>query len=102
MWDGFVVIDDNLGSNQKTKGPFFTRGRHKESVVLQVSNSYADLSERTKRKSSNKFVLSKRTLEIWLAFTEFLLYVMWNMTKLKELLEKSGNRILISFVLIII
>ena len=51
---GIVVFDDNVCSNQKTVGPFFARGRHKESVVNQLSQSNVDLSKRTERKAPTK------------------------------------------------
>ena len=47
--DGIVFHDDNLGSKQKIIGPFFTRCRHKGSVVHQLSQSYVDLPKRTKK-----------------------------------------------------
>ena len=51
---GIVAFDNNVGSNQKTVVPFFATGRHKESVVHQLSQSYVDLSKRTERKAPTK------------------------------------------------
>ena len=42
-----VVLDDLLDSNQKLRDPFFTRGRHMDSDVYYLSQSYIDLPKRT-------------------------------------------------------
>ena len=46
-----IVFDDMLDSCQKIGDPFFTRGRHNDSDVYSLSQSYFDLPKRTIRKN---------------------------------------------------
>ena len=58
-----VVFDDMLDRNQKLINPFFTRGRHNDSDVYYLSQSYFDLPKRTIRNNSNIIILFQQTLK---------------------------------------
>ena len=58
-----VVFDDMLDSNQKLIDPFFTRGRHNDLDVYNLSQSNFDLPKRTIRNNSNIIILFQQTLK---------------------------------------
>ena len=62
--NGIIVFDDILGSsNSRFIDRFFIRGRHNNLDIYYVSQSYFDLSKRTIRTKSNKFILFNQTLQ---------------------------------------
>ena len=62
--NGIIVFDDILGSsNSRFIDRFFIRGRHNNLDIYYVSQSYFDLSKRTIRNKSNKFILFNQTLQ---------------------------------------
>ena len=61
---GIIVFDDILGSsNSRFIDQFFNRGRHNNSDIYYLSQSYFDLPKRTIRKNSNKIILFNQTLK---------------------------------------
>ena len=58
-----VVFDDMLDTAQKLIDPFFTRGRHNDLDVYNLSQSYFDLPKRTIRNNSNILILFQQTLK---------------------------------------
>ena len=57
-----VVFDDMLDTSQKLIDPFFTRGRHTDLDVYDLSQSYFDLPKRTIGNNSNIIILFQQTL----------------------------------------
>ena len=62
--NGILVFDDILGSsNSRFVEQFFIRGRHNNSDIYYLSQSYFDLLKRAIRNNSNKIILFNQTFK---------------------------------------
>ena len=88
--NGIIVFDDILGSsNSRFIDQFFIRGRHNNSDIYYLSQSYFDLPKRTIRNNSNKIILFNQTLkDIEHIYRDVAGYDM-NYDEFKELCRKS-------------
>ena len=62
--NALIVFDDILGSSTSNYiDQFFIRCRHKNLDIYHISQSYFDLTKRTKRNNGNKIILFNQTLK---------------------------------------
>ena len=90
--NGIIVFDDILcSSNSRDTDQYCKRGRHNNSDIYYLSQSYFDLPKRTIRNNSNKIILFNQTLkDIEHIYTDVTGYDM-NYDEFKELCRKSWD-----------